>query len=154
LLAISVAVRLLLVLLLLVCLALILVAVFLNGAFHLRRLQTHSTPALILSFITLLIAVSYVTTQVVTWYYTGGYHFGIIKWLSRHGAVPGLALLYYGFGYTSSWFALAASFNDWILDGRLSVLSGGFAFLMLVLHLWLCLTRIFADRAKGEDWFV
>jgi hypothetical protein len=117
-------------------------------------MMPYLSPGLIIGFIALLVGISFVTTQVVTLYDTGGYHFGIIKWLSRYGAVPGLALIYYGFGYTSSWFALAATFNDWIFDGRIGALTGGFAFMMIVLHLCICLVRVITNHAKVEDWFV
>jgi hypothetical protein len=133
---------------------LILGSLFLNRRLQIEMLRPYWSTGLIVSFATLLLTISYVTTQIVTWYDTGLYHFGIIKWLSKYGSVPGLALLYYGFGYASSWFALAASFNDWILDTRASTLTGGFAFLMVILHLWMCLIRVFAQRARVEDWFI
>jgi hypothetical protein len=154
LLAMSVITSLSLFKLLVLSFGLILSSLFLSRRLQLETLRPYLSTWLIVSFAALLLTISYVTTQVVTWYDTGGYHFGIIKWLSKYGSVPGLALLYYGFGYTSSWFALAASFNDWIFDARASTLTGGFAFLMVILHLWMCLVRVVAKRAKVEDWFI
>ncbi len=121
---------------------------------YIKPLKAFLSSGIILGFFVLLIGISLVTTQVVVWFDTGGYHIGIIKWLSTCGAVPGVSLIYYGLGYTSSWFALAAPFNNWILEGRASTLTGGLAFLMLVLHLWISLVRVFTRRAETEDWFL
>ena len=154
LLAISVISRLSLLVVSILSFGLMLFSILISRKIYVRTLKPYLSLELILGFIFLLIGISFVTTQVVVWYDTGGYHFGIIKWLSRYGAVPGLALIYYGFGYTSSWFALGASFNDWILDARTSTLTGGFAFLIAILHFWICLVRVFINRAKIEDWFI
>lgn len=65
----------------------------------------------IFGFISLELGVAAYTSQTITYYDTGLYHFQAIRWLSRFGAVPGLALIHSRFGFTSSWFALAAPFN-------------------------------------------
>jgi hypothetical protein len=49
---------------------------------------------------------------------------------------------------------LAAPFNEGILAARMSTLNGGFAFLLMILHFWICLVRIFSNRAKIQDWFL
>lgn len=69
------------------------------------------------------VVIANLTTQRVTWYDVGLYHFGSIRWLAEHGAVPGLALINSKFGFTSSWFALAAPFNPEIFGSRVSAVT-------------------------------
>jgi hypothetical protein len=59
---------------------------------------------------------------------TGGYHFGLIKWLSEYGIVNGLAHLEPRFGFNSSWLALSALFNQGFLDGRSGGIINGYLF--------------------------
>src|SRR3954465_6957108 len=53
-------------------------------------------------------------------YDTGAYHYPLTRWLATTGTVPGLALLYGNFGYTSSWFALTAALDHGAFRGRLA----------------------------------
>jgi hypothetical protein len=154
LLAISIFSRLSLTVITVLCICLMVFTMVLSKKNQIRELRPHLSPGILLGFCALLIGVSFVSTQIVTWYDTGGYHFGIVKWLSRYGSVPGLTLIYYGFGYTSAWFAMAAPFNNSILDARAGAVTGGFAFLIVIMHLWICLQRIFLSRDKKEDWFI
>jgi len=133
--------------------AMVIASAALTGRNYLSDLRPRLSAGHIAGFMALLASVSFVTTQVVTWYDTGGYHYGIIKWFSSHGAVPGLSLVYYGYGYTSAWFALGASFNDWALEGRAAALTGGLAFLLLLLLFWVSISRILSRRAMLSDWF-
>jgi len=154
LLALSIFYPLSLLTLLLVSIALGLLSLTLSRRFYILSLKPYLTPGLILGLLALLLSTSFVATQVVTWFDTGGYHFGMIKWLSRYGSVPGVALIYYAFGYTSSWFALAAPFNQWLLEARASTLTGGLAILIATVHVCICLTRIITNRAHIQDWFL
>jgi hypothetical protein len=108
----------------------------------------------ILGFIGLELGVAAFTSQSVTHYDTGLYHFQAIRWLSRFGAVPGLALIHSRFGFTSSWFALAAPFNAGIFEARIGALTGGFAFLLAILHFLISLSRIWKKTAIFADWFI
>ncbi|WP_426776324.1 LIC_10190 family membrane protein [Lusitaniella coriacea] len=94
------------------------------------------------------------TTQLVTAYDTGLYHFQVIQWLSQFGTVPGLALLFYTFGYPSSWLAFAAPLNFGILEARTSAIPGGLILLLLTLQLVLSCYRIFQNRQQFADWFI
>lgn len=107
-----------------------------------------------LGFIILELGVAAFVSQVVTHYDTGLYHFQAIRWLSRFGAVPGLALIHSRFGFTSSWFALAAPFNTGIFEARIGALTGGFAFLLATLHFLISFTRVWKNKENFEDWFV
>ncbi|MHC5077180.1 MAG: LIC_10190 family membrane protein, partial [Planctomycetota bacterium] len=139
---------------LIVSFGLLLSSMILSGNNLLKILHSHISLPLIFGFMALLLAISFVSTQVVTWYDTGVYHFGAIKWLSKYGTVPGLALIYYGFGYATSWFALAAPFNNGILEARSCTVTGGLAFVMFIVHFCICLVRIITQRAWMEDWFL
>ena len=55
----------------------------------------------------------------VTNYDTGLYHLGAIRYTSEHSAIPGLANLYFPFGYGTAHFPLAALLTNgpWSLEG-------------------------------------
>ncbi|MBE9127578.1 MULTISPECIES: LIC_10190 family membrane protein [unclassified Coleofasciculus] len=109
---------------------------------------------LIGGFFTLEVVVASLTSQQVTWIDTGLYHFGAIHWLSEYGAVPGVALIQNRFGWTSSWFALAAPFHSEIFGDRVSAITNGFALLITILHFLLSIGHIFTKKAKLADWLV
>ncbi len=93
-------------------------------------------------------------TQPVRYYDTGLYHFGLIRWLSRFGTVPGLALIHFRFGFASSWFALAAPFNAGSLEARTTTLLNGLALLLAAFHFLLCASRCLTNRALLPDWII
>jgi len=117
-------------------------------------LRSRLSVRLVLAFVGIEVAIAALTTQKVTWYDTGLYHYGAIKWLSHYGSVPGIALLTSQLGFTSSWFALAAPFNGESLEARASVILNGFAFLIVVLHFLICLSHSFTSKAQVSDWFI
>ncbi|MGD2182510.1 LIC_10190 family membrane protein [Lusitaniella coriacea] len=104
-------------------------------------------------FLGIAIFTAFFASQKVAIDDTGLYHFQVIQWLSKHGTVPGLALIHFTFGYPCSWLALAAPFNAGFLEGQAASLTGGFVFLILALQLSICLSHIFENRQKFEDWF-
>jgi hypothetical protein len=108
----------------------------------------------IVGFLTLVIAIAAMMAQPVTWLDTGLYHSGAIQWLARYGAVPGVALIHDRFGFTSSWFALAAPFNDPSFGFRSSTVTNGFVFAIACLHSLICLFRVYRQRANVFDWFI
>lgn len=81
---------------------------------------------IILSIFCCALFIAVYMTQRVTWFDTGLYYFGAIRWLSEFGAVPGLALLLNNFGFTSSWFALVAPFSMEAIAPRISAVTNGF----------------------------
>jgi len=93
-------------------------------------------------------------SQVIVSYDTKLYHMQAIKWLSEYGLVPGMALIHSRFGYPSSWFALSASVNHGMLQGRIGSFAGGFSLLMLVIHLIISLMRIIRQQGRSQDFFV
>ena len=68
---------------------------------------------------------------------TGGYHFGLIKWLSEYGIVNGLAHLEPRFGFNSSWLSLGALINHGILDGRSGAIINGYLFFCCTYQIYL-----------------
>jgi len=93
-------------------------------------------------------------TRFVEAYDTGLYHYPLTRWLSSYGTVRGLALIHFRFGFSSSWFALAAPFDCGALQGRIGGLLGGFAALLCLSHLALTVSRILRRRADHADWFL
>ncbi|NJO39261.1 MAG: hypothetical protein HC769_00385 [Cyanobacteria bacterium CRU_2_1] len=85
--------------------------------------------------------VALLTARQVTWLDTGLYHYSVIQWLAQFGSVPGVALLFANFGFTSSWFAFAAPLNAEILDDRVSAVTNGFILLITVVHFLICLNH-------------
>ncbi|XKI46581.1 hypothetical protein R6H26_04855 [Altericista sp. CCNU0014] len=101
-----------------------------------------------------MVAISAISSQEVTWNDTGLYHYGVIRWLADFGTVPGVALLFENFGFTSSWFALASPFNPAFLGDRASGFTNSFVLLLAVLQFLWSMVRIFQLRARRSDWFI
>ena len=109
---------------------------------------------LILVFLTLEFLVAALTTQKIIWFDTGLYHFGSIKWLSEYGAVPGVALINSKFGFTSSWFALAAPLTPKFFGDRVGAITNGFIFLIASLQGLITLVQILKTKAQLADYFL
>jgi hypothetical protein len=93
-------------------------------------------------------------SQVIVWYDSGLYHAQVVKWLSEHGLVPGLALLHGRFGFASSWFALPAMFNHGVLQDRIASLPGALCLVLLVGHFLIALARFSNQEGRGQDIFM
>jgi len=102
-----------------------------------------------------MLGVSAVEVRFITHGDAGLYHIGAIRWLAQYGVVPGLALIHSRFGFSSSWFSLAAPWSAGPLQDRVFTLPGGLAFLLAGLHLAFCLARCSGPKgsANSEDWF-
>lgn len=108
----------------------------------------------VVGFLILMIAIAALTTRPVTWQDTGYYHYQVIQWLAKFGIVPGIALLFPNFGFTSSWFALAAPLNAEVLDSRVSAVTNGFVFLIATLQCFICFAHCLKRKARLSDWFM
>ena len=79
-------------------------------------------------------------------YDTGLYHLGAIKYAAEYGVVPGLANLYFPFGYANSQFAVAA----WLSNGPFGIegfrLANGLVILLATMDL---LIRLRSDRPRS-----
>lgn len=109
---------------------------------------------LILVFLALEVLVAALTTQNIIWFDTGLYHFGSIKWLSEYGAVPGVALINSKFGFTSSWFALAAPLTPKVFGDRVGAITNGFIFLIASLQFLITLVQVLKSKAQLPDYFL
>ncbi len=87
-------------------------------------------------------------------YDLGLYHFGTMKWLAEHGALPGLGLIHFRFGFTSAWFALAAVFNHGIAQDRGYAVLGGFAFLLILAQFGINLVSCYRQPNNLSSWFL
>ncbi len=96
----------------------------------------------------------YCSSQPISLYDTGLYHAGAIEWLSRYGAVKGIALLEYRFGFASSWFALDGAFGIGPLAGHMDSLTGGYALFLASTHLVVCIARLGRGEGQLSDWFL
>lgn len=94
------------------------------------------------------------TSQQVSWFDTGLYHFGSIRWLADYGAVPGIALLNNGFAFVSSWFALAAPFNPDFMGSRNTAVLNGYLLFLLLLQAGIAGHYILTKTATKLDWFI
>ena len=102
----------------------------------------------------LAVVVALNSTRFVEAYDTGLYHYPLTRWLSTYGTVRGLALIHFRFGFSSSWFALAAPFDFGSFQGRIAALLGGLAILLCLWHFALAVSRILQRRADQSDWFL
>jgi len=119
-----------------------------------RTLFGSLTKPVMLGAGTLAIAAALNATRFVEAYDTGLYHYPLTRWLSTYGTVRGLALIHFRFGFSSSWFALAAPFDFAPLQGRMAALLGGLASFLCLAHLALVVSRIVQRRADRADWFL
>lgn len=108
------------------------------------------------AFISIILAIvaSALTSKQVTWFDTGLYHFGSIRWMADYGAVPGLALLNNGFAFVSSWFALAAPLNPDFLGSRVSAVLNGYLLFLSLAHASVGVDKILRKTAERWDWFI
>lgn len=111
------------------------------------------SPSFILGFLTLELLVAMLTTQQIVWFDTGLYHLGSIQWLSKFGAVYGVALINPKFGFTSSWFAFSAPLIPNFIGNRVGAIANGFVFLIALSHWMIALRRILKNQARLPDWF-
>ncbi|MFW5766536.1 MAG: LIC_10190 family membrane protein, partial [Coleofasciculus sp.] len=121
---------------------------------ELAALRSILSPSLIVGFITLELIIAAFTSQKIVWFDTGLYHFGSIRWMSQFGAVNGLALINGKFGFTSSWFALAAPLTSPIFGSRVSAITNGFVFLIAILQSLITLNQIVSRKGRLSDWFL
>lgn len=119
-----------------------------------ETLLRHLTRPVKLGFGFLVVVTALNATRLVEAYDTGLYHYPLTSWLARYGTVPGLALIHFRFGFSSSWFALAAPFDFGPFQGRTAALLGGLAILLCLLHFSLAMARILQRRAESADWFL
>jgi hypothetical protein len=110
--------------------------------------------AKIILFLALACAIAAIMAQPIIWEDTGLYHYGSIRWIAQYGAVPGIALIHDRFGFTSSWFALAAPFNAPAFGFRGGTVMNGFVLTITCLHAIVCLFRAYCQRANLSDWFI
>ena len=85
-------------------------------------------------------AMTFTSSSPVRLYDTALYHQPLIEWLSSEGLAPGLGLVHYRFGFTSSWLALTSMFNVGPLQDRCSALVTGLA-IAVCLAQWVHLYR-------------
>lgn len=90
----------------------------------------------------------------ISWFDTGLYHIGAIRWLSRYGAVPGLALIADGFGFTSAWFALSAALIPEIIGSRMGAVTNGFILITAIAQIFILITHITNRQTRLSDWFL
>ncbi|MEQ8963577.1 MAG: hypothetical protein RLP02_37675, partial [Coleofasciculus sp. C2-GNP5-27] len=121
---------------------------------ELAAVRSRLSPSLIVGFITLELIIAALTSQKIVWFDTGLYHFGSIRWMSQFGAVNGLALINGKFGFTSSWFALAAPLTSPIFGSRVSAITNGFIFLLAILQSLITLNQIVRRKGRLSDWFL
>ena len=111
------------------------------------------SPLRLLGLLAVALLVAVFTSQKITWFDTGLYHFGSIRWFSKFGAVPGLALINSKFGFTSSWFALAAPLTPKILTSHVSAITNGFVFFIATVHCLVSISQV-KNKLRISDLFI
>lgn len=78
-----------------------------------------SASLVLVSLVAMVVYLAYKTLGPATNYDTGLYHWGLIRYLSDFGNVPGLANLFLPFGYANAQFPLAAALTSgpWQAEG-------------------------------------
>ena len=121
---------------------------------ELKLLWRIRSPAVLVAIASWAVLVAaYMTTQ-VTWFDTGLYHFGLTRWLSKFGAVPGLVLVLNNLSYTSSWFALTAPLSIENVAPRVHAVTNGWVALIVTCHGFLTLWHWCTGKARVTDKFM
>jgi len=120
---------------------------------ELNRLKSAFSIDWLIAFLCLSLLVATLLNRQMTWFDTGGYHIGAIKWLAEAGTVPGVALINYAFGFTSSWFAFAAPLTPGFLGHRIGAVTNGFIFLLSAFHVLIALNHVRQKQFRIADWF-
>lgn len=84
-------------------------------------------------------------SQELTFFDSGLYHYQMARIQEEYGTLRGAALIHNRFGFTSTWFSLAALFPAQTL--------GGFCVLLGAIHLTMVLRRMLVGEARFSDWF-
>jgi hypothetical protein len=108
----------------------------------------------ILAVALLVLVTALGATRMVEAYDTGLYHYPLAHWLAAYGTVKGLALIHFRFGFSSSWFALAAPFDGGPFQARAAGMLDSLAALLAVTHFGMAVSRILAGRSTRADWFL
>jgi hypothetical protein len=80
--------------------------------------------------------------RVINLFDTWLYHMNAVNWMSTHGIVNGLGLLYAPLGYVDSWFALDASLNHGIMEGRVYTVTGALVIALMCWQSLLCINQL------------
>lgn len=102
------------------------------------------TPGSVLLLVALAAATLYLAVAAlgpVTNYDSGLYHLGAVAYAGDYATIPGLANLYFPFGYDNSLFPFAAFLGNGPWDGQGFRLANGFILLLLMLDLAIRWTR-------------
>ena len=91
---------------------------------------------------TVIVVAAYCSQEVV-FFDTGLYHYQMVAMLRDYGVLKGAALIHQRFGFTSSWFALAAPFPAQAL--------GGFILVVSLIHLLLLLRRLYRGISNPDQ---
>jgi hypothetical protein len=121
---------------------------------HIKELAGNFSITHLAGTVALTLGIGAYCSQVIVSYDTKLYHMQVIKWMSEYGLVPGMALIHSRFGYPSSWFALSASVNHGMLQGRIGSFAGGFCLLMLIIQVLTSLRRIIKQQGRTQDIFI
>ncbi|HEY9300318.1 MAG TPA: hypothetical protein VIQ31_28945 [Phormidium sp.] len=105
------------------------------------------------AFVNLSLLSATLFNRSMKWFDTGGYHIGAIKWLHEAGTVPGVALINYAFGFTSSWFAFTAPLTPGFLGHHIGGVTNGFIFFLATFHILIALTHVKQKHSTLSDWF-
>ncbi|WP_373539036.1 hypothetical protein [Chamaesiphon sp.] len=105
-------------------------------------------------YVSAAIAIAALFAQPVIWDDSGLYHYSLVHWFAKFGTVPGLALLFPNFGFTSAWFAFSAPLNPEWLSDRTMATANGFVLLLAILQLSIGIDRLLRQQAQLSDWFI
>jgi hypothetical protein len=82
---------------------------------------------------------------------THEYQLNLLRWLSEHGSVYGMALLNEKMAATSSWYALFAPWNHGIMQGLFGALPGLLILMLLHLHFLIALINWKKNQYSSAD---
>lgn len=120
---------------------------------EIARIISHSHRGIYGQFLLILAIAAQLMSGQITWIDTGLYHYGMMRWLSDYGAVPGVGLIDSRMGWPSAWFAFAAPFNPEIAQTQGTAVANGFLLVIAIAHWWLGWRHLLKQDAQLSDWF-
>jgi hypothetical protein len=112
------------------------------------------TPGAIRTLGIIGIAVAYLQSGPERLYDAAVYHNQLVRWIVDEGILPGLGLIHFRMGFSSSWFAAGALFDQAPWESRLSRSINGAAIMVILYQYAVALWRASKQRASRRDWYL
>lgn len=92
--------------------------------------------------------------ELIVYFDTGQYHFQIVRIMADYGTIPGKALIFENYGFTSSWLALSSPLGLWMPVERSGTVVNGLVTAVVICQVLVSAKRIADGRSTAADWLI